>query len=151
MTERPEARIEAVWLGGMRFSASDPYGHTITVDAPADEGEQFEGMMPGHLLLTSLATCSGIDVVNILRRGRQRVTGLSVKVEGAQLPDPPWTWVDIRLTYEVRGRGLKPSAVERAVRLSETKYCSIGATLAGRAAITSVFRIVEETDGAADG
>ena len=85
--------------------------------------------MPGELLLTSLAGCSGIDVINILTKQRQQVTGLEIRVKGSQLPDPPWTWQEIELEYVVKGRGLMDSAVRRAVHLSETKYCSVGATL----------------------
>ena len=100
--------------------------------------------MPGELLLTSLAGCSGIDVINILTKQRQQVTGLEIRVKGSQLPDPPWTWQEIELEYVVKGRGLMDSAVRRAVHLSETKYCSVGATLGGRAKITSTYHIVEE-------
>ena len=121
MRRRPTSQVEVAWLGGMRFKSNDSNGHTVTVDAPAVEGEPYEGMMPGHLLLTSLAACSGIDVVNILKRQRQDVTGLSIEVDGSQLPDPPWTWTHIRLVYRVHGAGLKRSAVERAIHLSETK------------------------------
>ena len=140
----PTTQVEIAWLGGMKFRANDSNGHTVTVDAPEAEGEPYDGMVPGHLLLTSLAACSGIDVVNILKRQRQAITGLSIEVDGSQLPDPPWTWTEIRLAYRVRGAGLKRSAVERAIHLSETKYCSIGATLSGRAEISSTFEIVEE-------
>ncbi|MCY3637779.1 MAG: OsmC family protein, partial [Chloroflexi bacterium] len=117
---------------------------TVIVDALQSEGDTFDGMMPGDLLLTSLGSCSGIDVVNILRRQRQDVTGLEISVTGEQLPDAPWTWVAIELQYTVRGRGLRESAVRRAIELSEERYCSIGATIGGRAEITSTFTIVEE-------
>ena len=143
MTDRPTAQVDVDWRGGMRFGARDSYGKTVTVDAPANEGEPFGGMMPGQLLLTSLAACSGIDVVNILQRQRQVVTGLSIRIEGSQLPDAPWTWVEFDLAYRVSGTDLDRSAVERAIHLSETKYCSVGATLAGRAKISSTFEIVE--------
>ena len=128
----------------MKFAARDSYGQTVTVDAPTDEGKPFDGMMPGQLLLSSLAACSGIDVVNILQRQRQVVTGLFIRIEGSQLPDPPWTWVEFDLAYRVTGMDLDRSAVERAIHLSETKYCSVGATLAGRARISSTFEIIED-------
>lgn len=103
--------------------------------------------MPGQMLLTSLAACSGIDVVNILQRQRQKVTGVAIRVEGAQLPDAPWTWVEIDLAYTITGNDLDRAAVERAIHLSETKYCSVGATLGGRAKIRSTFEIREEATG----
>ena len=84
--------------------------------------------MPGELLLTSLAGCSGIEVVNILKRQRQQVTSLRIKVTGMQAADPPWTWEDVELEYVISGKDLRPTLVERAIALSEDKYCSIGAT-----------------------
>ena len=144
MTDRPTSSVELGWQGGFRFASQDTHGHTLTVDAPQSEGDAFEGMMPGDLLLTSLGSCSGIDVVNILRRQRQDVTGLEISVTGEQLPDAPWTWVAIRIAYTVRGRGLRAAAVRRAIELSEDKYCSIGATIGGMTQISSSFTLVEE-------
>ena len=144
MAERPTSSVQVEWRDGFRFAARDTHGHSVTVDAPQNAGDDFAGMMPGDLLLTSLAACSGIDVVNILRRQRQDVRGVEIGVTGEQLPDAPWTWVAIRLQYTIRGRGLRESAVRRAIELSETKYCSIGATIGGRAEISSGYTIVEE-------
>ena len=148
MSDRPVTNIDMSWEGGFRFTSRDRYGHSIAVDAPASEGDDFDGFKPGELLLASLAGCSGIDVVEILRKQRQHVTALEIQVRGVQRPDPPWTWEEIHLDYVVKGKGLSPSAVQRAIHLSETSYCSVGATLAGRAKITSAYQIVE--DGPAD-
>ena len=142
MAEMPTTRIDLTWKGGFKFASNDAYGHTVTVDAPAADGESFDGFMPGEMLLTSLAGCSRIDVVNILRKERQKVTGLSIRVTGAQQPDPPWTWEEANLEYVVKGRDIKATAVERAIRLSETRYCSVGASLTVR--VSSTFCIVEE-------
>lgn len=144
MADRPTSSVQLGWEGGFRFASQDTHGHSLTVDAPQSEGDDFKGMMPGDLLLTSLGSCSGIDVVNILRRQRQDVTGLEIQVTGEQLPDAPWTWVAVNIEYIVRGRGLRESAVKRAIELSEEKYCSIGATIGGRAQISSSYTIVEE-------
>ena len=144
MADKPTSTINVNWEGGFKFTSSDAYGHSVTVDAAENDGDSFDGMMPGELLLTSLAGCSGIDLVNILQRQRQQVTGLEIKVIGAQIPDPPWTWLEIELEYTIRGKGLSESAVERAIDLSENKYCSTGATIGGRAKISSTFKIIEE-------
>lgn len=144
MAERPTSSAQVEWQGGFKFAAMDAYGHAITVDAPQNAGEDFAGMMPGDLLLTSLAACSGIDVVNILRRQRQDVRGVEISVTGEQQPDAPWTWVAATLHYTIRGRGLREASVRRAIELSETKYCSIGATIGARTEISSGYTIVEE-------
>ena len=144
MDSRPTTAVELKWRGGRRFTSYDSYGHTVTIDAPERDGEQFDGFMPGEMLLTSLAGCSGIDVVDILLRQRQDVTGVDIKVLGAQQPEAPWTWENVHLDYTVTGRGLDARKVERAIHLSETKYCSVGATIGGRCEITSAFEIVEE-------
>ena len=144
MTNRPATSVELSWQGGYKFASSDAFGHSVTVDAPVNDGDEFAGMMPGGLLLTSLAGCSGIDVVNILRRQRQNLTALEISVVGYQQPDPPWTYENVELRYVVRGKGLRKSLVERAIKLSEEKYCSVGATLSGRCEITSTYEIVED-------
>ena len=143
MPERPTTTIDVTWGGGFKFTSRDGYEHTLTVDVPENDGDSFDGFMPGEMMLTSLAGCSGVDVVGILRKQRQEVTGIDVRVTGVQQPDPPWTWEEIRLEYVVTGRGISAAAVERAIHLSETKFCSVGATLSGRATISSTFRIVE--------
>jgi len=144
MADKPTSTINVNWEGGFKFTSQDTYGHSVIVDAAMKEGDSFDGMMPGDLLLTSLAGCSGIDVVNILQRQRQHVTGLEIKVTGAQIPDPPWTWVEVEMEYIIRGKGLREASVKRAIELSENKYCSTGATVAGRTKISSTYTIIEE-------
>ena len=88
MNNRPSTTVELHWEGGQRFTSSDGYGHTVTVDAPMKDGEAFEGFKPGELMLTSLAGCSGIDVVDILRKQRQEVTGVDIPSEGQAAAGP---------------------------------------------------------------
>ncbi|MCY4654379.1 MAG: OsmC family protein [Dehalococcoidia bacterium] len=142
-SERPSSTVSLNWQGGFRFDSHDSHGHSLTLDAPQGDGARFEGFMPGDMLLSALAGCSGIDVVNILERMRQKVEGIEISVKGHQNPEPPWTWEDIHLHYTIHGSGLKDHLVRRAINLSENKYCSIGATVSGRARITSDFDIVE--------
>ena len=150
MAKKPGASVEVEWEGGLRFTARDAYGHALTVDAPEGTGAPFSGFMPGELLLTSLAGCSGIDVVEILRKQRQEVLHLDITTTGTQQPDPPWRWEEIELHYVVTGRGLSRTAVERAIRLSETRYCSVGATLRPGVRISSTYKIIEGGPGDGD-
>ena len=144
MDDRPSSSVSLTWQNGFRFDSTDSHGHTITLDAPQSEGDSFEGFMPGDMLLTALAGCSGIDVVNILSRQRQQVKGLEISVNGRQNPDPPWAWEDVSIHYTLRGSDLNPRLVERAIDLSENKYCSIGATIGGVTRVISSFEIVED-------
>ena len=144
MDSSPTTAVELKWHGGRKFTSSDSYGHTVTIDAPDRDGEEFDGFKPGEMMLTSLAGCSAIDVVDILRKQRQDVTAVEIKVLGTQDPDPPWIWHKVHLDYTLRGRGLAHAKVERAIHLSETKYCSVGATMGLHCQITSAFEIVEE-------
>ncbi len=137
--------VDLRWEGGSRFTASSSYGHAVTVDAPL-LGGQPAGFKPGELLMASLAACSGISAVSILRKKRQDVTAVDVRVAGAQESAPPGKWSSIHLTYTVRGRALDEGAVQRSIHLAETKYCPVAATLGAAAEITSEYRIVEEPE-----
>ena len=143
MSDRPGSSVRLSWEGGFRFESRDSHGHVLTLDAPQSDGDEFGGFMPGDMLLTALAGCSGIDVANILVKQRQQLDGLEIEVQGSQNADPPWTWEDIKLHYVIRGSGINERLVRRAIDLSENKYCSIGATISGRARISSSFEIVE--------
>ena len=144
--KRPGSAVTLEWRGGFRFDSQDGHGHALTLDAPMADGDSFDGFTPGDMLLTALAGCSGIDVVNILLKQRQKVEGVRIRVSGRQNPEPPWTWEDVHLTYVIRGEGVNPNLVRRAIDLSENKYCSIGATVGGRARITSDFEIEDDNE-----
>jgi putative redox protein len=101
-------------------------------------------MSPSQLLLVGLGGCTGYDVVNILQKKRQQLTGLEVTVTGEQDSDPPWTYRKIHIQYVVRGKGLREKAVQSAIELSEQKYCSVAATVRGVAEVTYDYTIVEE-------
>jgi putative redox protein len=101
------------------------------------------GMKPSDLLLVSLAGCSAMDVMGILRKKRLDVQSFEINVKGEQDEDPPWTFRRIELEYVVGGRGIKEKAVADAIRLSKDKYCSVSATVQGVAEVVTSYRIVE--------
>lgn len=135
----PSAHLR--WIEGHQLVAVDEGGQAIVIDGPSGENESWRGFRPVNLLLASLAGCTAIDVVDILRKQRQRLTDIEITVDGDQEPEPPWTFTEIRLQYLLRGHDLDEKGVRRAVELAETKYCAVGATLSGRARIVSTFRI----------
>ncbi len=134
-----EAKV--VWQEGMRFEGTASSGHTLTLDSSTEHGGQNAGFRPMELLLIGLAGCTAMDVISILQKKRQNVTGLEVRVEGQRAESHPRAYTDIHVEYVVRGKDISPQAVERAIQLSEEKYCSAAATLKGAARITSSYRI----------
>jgi putative redox protein len=137
------ADVEVTWVQGDQFIGSGSGGHSIVMDAPAGR-TAWQGFKPSELLLVALGGCTGVDVVDILRKKRQRISGMQMRVHGEQDADPPWTFRRINVHYEVRGTGISEAAVRRAIELSEQKYCSVAATIGGVATLTSSYRIVEE-------
>jgi putative redox protein len=109
----------------MRFTARTGSGHTIILDnATGDTGAR-----PAELIPLALAGCTAMDVISILRKKRQDVRRYEVLAAGAQQDEHPNAFTRIDVTHIVEGAGIDPAAVHRAIELSATKYCSVGATL----------------------
>lgn len=125
------ASISVKWLEGRQFVGVDSTSHSVVLSSPADG----IGMKPSDLLLVSLAGCTAYDVVEILSKKRQDLLGLVVEVSGEQESDPPWTFRRIHTIYRLRG-ALDEKAVRQAIELSESKYCSVAATLRAAAELT---------------
>ncbi len=119
-----------VWKKGMSFTGT---GHTSNFTAPlgADpkSGGDNDGFRPTELILVGLAGCTAMDVMSILQKKRQQVSAFEVKADGDRAETEPKRFTRFLLEYIVTGKGIDPAAVERAVELSETKYCSVMATL----------------------
>ncbi len=135
------SNIAVKWLeeGSRLFACRDSYGNMILSGSwpREDPGwQEWKAAKPSDLLLMSLASCAAYDVVAILERQRQRLTGMHIEVDGRQLPDPPYAFTDIHLHFTLDGEPLAPDRVARAISLSVEKYCSVAATLRGVAAIT---------------
>ena len=96
-----------------------------------------------ELLLVGFGGCSGMDVISILRKKRQPVTGLEITIKGEKADSFPKIYTTVHIEYIVKGKGVEKEAVERAIALSLDKYCSVGATLAKAGTITHSYRIVE--------
>jgi len=128
---------------GMTFTGSANSGFTLQMDASPSVGGDDSGFRPMELLLIGLGGCTGIDVISILRKKRQDVTAFKINLDAKQAEGYPHIFTDIAITYIIHGRGVNPKAVERAIELSETKYCSAQAMLAKAANITNSFEIIE--------
>ena len=130
------------WVKKRQFVGTDGSKHSVVMSSQDDENGM--GMTPSALLLVSLGGCTSYDVVSILEKKRQPLTGLEVQVTGKRESEPPRTYRKIHVEYIVRGRGLSEKAVRDAIKLSEEKYCSVASTLRGSAEITYDFTIVDE-------
>ena len=128
------------WTGGEQFQAVGPSGHTLLMDA---DRERNTGPGPMELLLLALGGCTGADVVSILKKKRQQLTALEMCVEGERAAEPPMVWTRLKVHYRLVGKSLDPRAVEHALELSRTKYCSVAATLARTASIEWTHTIEE--------
>jgi putative redox protein len=133
--------VQITWVQNEQFVGTDSTNHSIVL-SPAKEGT---GSKPSDLLLIALGACTAVDIVGILVKKRQKLAGLQIKVEGQQDSDPPWTFRKIHVEYMVRGKGVSEKAVQQAIEIAESKYCSVAATIRGVAEITSSFRIMEDS------
>ena len=128
------------WVpGGNRFVSTDSTGHSVVLATPNEN----TGMKPSELILSALAGCASVDVVDILAKKRTPLTHLEVQVSAEQDADPPWTFRKIYVKFLVKGEGLTAKNVEQAIELSEEKYCSVAATLRGKAEIITSFEILD--------
>ena len=137
-----EAKVKLA--GGMQFDGQSSSGHRLTMDAEDASGGQNKGFRPMELLLVGFGGCSGMDVISILRKKRQNVTGLEINLKGERADSFPHVYKEVHIEYVVQGKEIQKEAVERAIALSLDKYCSVGATLAKTGTITHSYRIVEE-------
>src|SRR5512135_728869 len=128
----------------MVFSGTATSGHTLSMDADETFGGHNAGFRPMELLLVGFGGCSGMDVISILRKKRQPVTGLQINIQGERAENPPKVYKEVHIEYVVKGKGVEKEAVERAIALSVDKYCSVGATLAKAGTIKHSYKIVEE-------
>jgi putative redox protein len=135
-----ESQVQIKWLDKLQFVGTDSTRHSLVMSSQDEENAT--GLKPSELLLLSLGGCTAVDVVMIMRKKRQAVTGLEINVHGEQDENPPWTFRHIHLEYVVRGKGLSEKGLAQAIQLSEERYCSVRNTLACE--VTSSYRIVEE-------
>ncbi len=122
---------------GRQFIATSGTGHHLLIDDATGN----TGAKPIELVAIALAGCTAFDVVNILRKKRQIVEGYEVQCEADQAPDPPQVFTNVRIHHVIRG-DVDKTAVEDAIRLSEEKYCSVGAMVRQTATLHTTYEIV---------
>jgi len=132
--------VSLQWVKQQLFVGSDSKGYSFTIGSSRDELPQTIGAKPSDLLLLSAAACSSWDVVEIMGKQRQPLRDLKVRCTGEQMSDPPYSFTKIHLVYTAFGP-VDPDKLEKAIHLSEDKYCSVISTLRFGVPVTSEFEI----------
>jgi putative redox protein len=136
-----KARIN--WVEQRTFVGESGSGHGLVIDTPVEGGGRALGPSPMELVLIGTGACTAVDVVSILEKMRQKVTGCTVELEAERPAEPPRVFTRIAMRFRVTGHGLDRAAVERAVALSAEKYCSASIMLAKTAEIVREVEIAE--------
>ena len=123
------------------FVGVSPSGHAQVVET---DSQRSLAATPMELLLLALGSCTGVDVISILKKKRQRVTDYRIEVSGERRKDHPRSYTKMFVKHIVHGHGVSSQAVAQAIELSDTKYCSVAATLRGTAEIVTTYEIIED-------
>jgi len=129
------------YAGGEAFVADSQSGHAMVTSFGH---EKRAAPSPMELLLVALGGCTGADVISILEKKRQRVTGYNIEVRAERRAEHPRIYTRIEVVHSVRGHAIDPKAVQHAVELSETKYCSVSAMLGASAQLSMRYEITNE-------
>ncbi len=130
--------IETEWKGESAFIGKNPSGGTVQMG----KINEIHGISPMELILMGLAGCTGVDIVDILQKKHEPLQALKVNVRAKKADEFPKIFTEIEVTYLIWGEGINPKSVERAIQLSEAKYCSVSAMLRQSAQIRSSYQIL---------
>jgi putative redox protein len=136
-----KARIK--WIENVCFMGESETGHAVVLDGAPDAGGRNLGMRPMEMLLIGMGACTSFDVVTILKKARQSVSDCVAEIDAARADEIPKVFTKIHVHFVITGKGLNPTQVERAVKLSAEKYCSASIMLGKSAEVTHDFEIVE--------
>jgi putative redox protein len=132
--------------GDELFIGTTPSGHSVTFDT---NSERSIAPSPVEILLVALGSCTAVDVIGILQKKRQLVTSYTLEVTGERRDEYPRSYKSMKVHHILTGTNISPKAVAQAIELSETKYCSVAATLRPTVEIQSSFEIIEEGNDSA--
>jgi putative redox protein len=139
-----ESRVRWVGSDGMSFVAETGSGHAFVMDGAPEGGGHNLGPRPMETVLAGTGGCTAYDVVVILKKSGQDITGCEVKLTSERAETDPKVFTSIHMHFVIRGRNVKPAMVESAIKLSHNKYCSASIMLGKTAAITHDYEIIEE-------
>ncbi len=135
---------KVIWKTGLSFTGSVGTGYEVPLDSEPEVGGAGQGFRPLQLMGLSLAGCTAMDVISIMRKKQQDVTGFEVKTQAEQAPDFPKVFTHATLTYLITGHNIDEKALVRSIELSATKYCPAQAMLSRVLPIDLVYEIYED-------
>ncbi|HNR10479.1 MULTISPECIES: OsmC family protein [Nitrosomonas] len=137
-------KANIAWQEGVSFLGQVGSGHSVLMDGAPEAGGKNLGPRPMEMILLGLGGCTAFDVVHILRKGRQAITGCQVEMDAQRATEDPKVFTRIHLHFIITGKGLDPRQVERAINLSAEKYCSASMMLKATVDITHDYEIIAE-------
>ena len=135
--------VKMDWKGKMKFEGRGVFGHKIITDGPKGFGGEELGYKPTELLLFGVASCTGIDVVRIMVRMKQKLTDLSIEVIAHQKEEYPKYFYSFEIKYFAKGENLDETKLAEAIELSHSKFCSVSQTVENEAKVTTSFEILK--------
>lgn len=136
----PPYKAVVRYAGDDMFLGTPPSGHTQAIDV---KGDRANAISPLEMLLVSVAACTAADIISILEKKRQDVTDYRVEIEGDRRDEYPRSFTTFRINHIVHGRSVSEKALSDAIELSDTKYCSVAATVRPAATIITSYQIFE--------
>jgi putative redox protein len=135
-------RARVKWVENLKFIGMAPSGHSIALDGPKESGGEETAIRPGELTLVALGGCTAIDVVSILKKMKVEFESFEVVVDAEPREEHPKYWTRIHIKYIFKGKNINESKVQKAIELSEEKYCSVSGLMKKAAEITYEFEII---------
>lgn len=136
--------VKMNWAGGIKFEGISTWGHKIITDGSKQAGGEESGYKPTELLLYGIAACTGVDVVRILEKQRQKLTALDIEVIAHQNDEYPKPFHTIEVKYIARGENLDEKKLAQAIELSEDKYCVVSQTVKFPGKVTTSYEIIAD-------
>lgn len=133
--------VDTLWSGNMKFDATVS-GHHIVMDALPAVGGNDEGARPKELMLASLAGCTGMDVVSILKKMRIEPEWFNIKVEAEMTEEHPKHYTSMHIIYQFKGEGLETDKLQKAIEMSQDRYCGVSAAYRKAMSITYAIEIL---------
>jgi putative redox protein len=135
--------VRIKWMDNMTFVGETGSGHVVVMSGPPEHGGRNIAARPMEMVLLGLGGCTAFDVVSILQKARQAVTGCQVDIDAERAAEIPAVFTRIHVHYAVSGRELSDKQVQRAVELSAEKYCSVTVMLAKTAEISHDYKVIQ--------